>query len=369
MTAEAAPERSAFLIGAWNYRKLQPVPAAAVSLSRMADLLTGDLCGWQPDEVHVVRDRELPDGLPAQMVELLSPARDVALFYFVGHGQPDFEGQLCLAMTGSSAESRLRRVSSLEFESVRHALRLSKARTKIVVLDCCYANLAGPSIGRLGPADLISNLRTGAFIMAACSEYGLASFETEPVNGTAQTCFTKYLVDTVERGIEGEGPRLRLGPLFNRVAEDMARAGLPIPASNTSDYATEFEFADNAAYHAADRAEAETTSGAHPHPAPSSGSGTGDAGPPALREYRRRADQAAYFAAGAAGGGLAIGALAHGSAPAQTGSSGATSHPAPSLTADKPISAHPLHDSSKMVTHHPVAPGDADSGDSGHAAS
>src|SRR5271156_3031929 len=76
----------AVLIGTWNYTFLQPVPAAAHSLRRMADLLTGPLCGWPLDRVLVMPDEPGPGNIPDRLITAYEGV-DVALFYFAGHGQ------------------------------------------------------------------------------------------------------------------------------------------------------------------------------------------------------------------------------------------------------------------------------------------
>jgi hypothetical protein len=352
----------------------------------MAALLTSVQCGWPGEEVHERKDPELPDSLPAQLVDRFQPARQVALFYFVGHGQYDTEEQLCLAVRESRTEAHLRRVTSLDWESVRYALRLSRAKTKIVILDCCYANLAGASIGRLGPSDPLERLRgTGAFIMAACSEYGLAGYETDPAAGPPETYFTKYFVDTVERGIKGEGPRLRLGPLFNQIAEQMAYDGLPVPVSNSREYATDFEFADNVAY---------GSSPAGPRPPLEGGvsASPADGDPavqaaapepavrlsPALEEQLRRAEQMRFLAIGAAAGAIVAAEAVHAS---QT-HDGLNDLPHP-LADPVEGALHPLHpqdavhslhsphtpDGGVTHPHLPHSAGDTSSGDSGYDAS
>lgn len=314
--APAPVGRAAVLVGAWGYQYLPPVPAAENSLRRMAALLTSARCGWSAQEVHQCRDPEAADGLPLQLVERFVPAKQVALFYFVGHGQPDFEDNLFLAVRGTRPEAHLRGVTSLSWEHVRYALRLSYAKTKIVILDCCYANLAGASIGRLGTPDLMDALRgTGALIMTAVSEWGKARYETDPADGPPQTYFTKHFIDVVERGIPGEGPRLRLGPLFNAVAEEMAAAGLPVPVSNYREYVTDFEFADNAAY---------DQPAPRPAPRPDRGpavpAGDGSVVPSGrisaiLEEQQRRAEQAAFLAAGAVAGAAVTAVLLPGPPP------------------------------------------------------
>lgn len=236
----------AVLIGTGTYTHLPPVPAAAHSLARMRTLLTGDLCGWPAESVTVFADERDPGGLPHTLVEQFLAAQDVALFYYVGHGQVDPDDNLCLALVNSRTEAELRRTSSLPFDGVRYALRLSRARAKIVILDCCYAGLAAqPTLSSGDLSDLTRG--TGAYTLAAAGEFSRAWFETDDVLAAPQTFFTKYLADVVERGLPGRGPELTLEPIFHEAAEALARDGKPVPTSRASGHAARLVFARNAA--------------------------------------------------------------------------------------------------------------------------
>jgi len=90
----------AVLIGTWNYTYLTDVGAAEHSLNRMRSLLTSELCGWPPERVKDFSNPQKPGDLPLQLVRLFASAKDVALFYFVGHGQIDDEDSLCLVSDG-----------------------------------------------------------------------------------------------------------------------------------------------------------------------------------------------------------------------------------------------------------------------------
>ncbi|UQS22699.1 caspase family protein [Amycolatopsis thermalba] len=235
----------AVLIGTWKYRHLPPVPAAEYSLNRMTALLTSPLCGpWPQDRISVVGNRARLGDLPHELVVGLRDAVDVALFYYVGHGQYDNEDRLCLALGDSSPDPVLRTTTSLTFDAVRQAFRASKATTKIAILDCCFAGLAAGRDGHLaGTPDLPRS--PGFYLMMASGEFNTAWFETAAGNPRPQTYFTKYLVDVVEAGIPGQPPGLTLGPIFDRVAEALVRDGKPEPGSRVSDRAADFVFARN----------------------------------------------------------------------------------------------------------------------------
>ncbi|WP_405980983.1 caspase family protein [Streptomyces sp. NBC_00158] len=238
----------AVLIGTWDYRHLRPVPAAEHSLRRMRDLLTGPLCGdWPAERVSVVENRARPGDLPHELVLGLQDAVDVALFYYVGHGQYDNDDRLCLALGESSPDPVLRTTSSLTFDAVRQAFRTSRAATKIAILDCCFAGLAAGHDGRLSGADDMPR-SPGFCLLMASGEFSTAWFESAAESPRPQTYFTKYLADLIERGVPGGPAGLALGPIFQDVAHALVRDGKPPPGSRFGDHAAEFVLARNSAH-------------------------------------------------------------------------------------------------------------------------
>ncbi|MEO5876484.1 MAG: caspase family protein [Streptosporangiaceae bacterium] len=236
----------AVLIGTGGYTDLPPVPAALASLRRMESLLAGSLCGWPKTSLTVLRDLASPSGLPDRLVQTFSEAEDVALFYFVGHGLVDLRDSLCLTLRGSRNSAKHRRTTSLLFDDVRYAIQESPARSKIVILDCCYAGRAAEStLGADGVRDLVRG--TGAITLAASGEFGRAWYQTAEEATDPQTCFTRYFVDVVEAGIAEESDRLRLGSIFNRVVERCGQESRPLPVKLVADDVTEFPFARNVA--------------------------------------------------------------------------------------------------------------------------
>jgi hypothetical protein len=238
----------AVLIGTWEYAFLNGVPAAEHSMRRMAGLLTGPLCGWPQDRVLLAENERSPGDLPDRLITAFDGASDVALFYFVGHGQISPDDQLCLGLVHSRPDANRRTATSLRFSDVRQALRDSNAAVKIVILDCCFAGLAttGTLAGLAGDVlDLTAG--TGAYTMAATSAYATAWYEHDRGLERPQTYFTKYLADLVEEGIPGQPALLRMNPLFRRLRDNLAVDGRPVPQSRAVNDAREFVFAYNAA--------------------------------------------------------------------------------------------------------------------------
>jgi hypothetical protein len=240
----------AVVMGNWDYAHLPPVLAAGNSLERMVGLLTGPLCGWSEDRMLVLANERGPGDLPDRVITAFEDVTDVALFYFVGHGQIDAEGQLCLGLADSRTEPNRRAATSLPFQAVRRALLDSDAATKIVILDCCFAGLASQPVNTLaGSASDVLDMASGAgaYTMAASGAYTTAWYEDDPDVPRPQTFFTRYLADLVESGIPGQAPGLQLHPLFTRLRDNLSDDGKPVPCERSVDAARDFVFAYNAA--------------------------------------------------------------------------------------------------------------------------
>ncbi|MEV0293951.1 TraM recognition domain-containing protein [Nocardia sp. NPDC050710] len=236
----------AVLIGTWDYDDLAPVPAARHSLERMRSLLTGPLCAWLSDRVFTASNHRLPQDLPDLLVEKFEEATDVALFYFVGHGQIDPDDQLCLALGETSTKPTRRRTTSLTFEHVKHAFRMSAAPVKIAILDCCFAGMAVDQAGRLSDTPGLPQSPPGTYLMMASGPYSTAWYQLAGEHPQPQTYFTKSMIDVVERGIPSQAPGLTIGDIFDRTADILVRDGKPEPGCQIFDRATHFVFARNA---------------------------------------------------------------------------------------------------------------------------
>ncbi|MFG2864711.1 caspase domain-containing protein [Streptomyces sioyaensis] len=241
----------AVLIGVSNYKYLKSVPPGDNSLDRMAGLLTGPLCDWPADRVHVVRDPRRRGGLPDTLMAAYEDVTDVALFYFVGHGQL-VEDELCLALGESPGHGYRRSTIGLPFADVRAALRACAAHTKILILDCCHAGVATQPRHSLGDGHATERLidmtaGTGAITLAASGAYNTAGFEPQHTAPRPETYFTKYFVDVVEQGLPGHPGGLPLHLIYARTADALARDRKPAPTRSSLHHADRFIFARNAA--------------------------------------------------------------------------------------------------------------------------
>ncbi|MFG1770711.1 caspase family protein [Nocardia salmonicida] len=234
----------AVLIGTWDYTELQPIPAARTSLHRMRSLLTGQLCRWPDENVTVVDNPRKLDELPDLLASSFHEAKDVALFYFVGHGQQDADDELCLALGETTSVAHRRRTTSLRYSHVRDAFRSSQARTKIAVLDCCFAGLAVHRNGSLATEVKIPPA-PGAYLMMATGPFNTAWFQLGAESDSPETFFTKAIVDVIEAGIPTSGRGLTLDDIFRAAADRLVNDGKPQPDQLSAGFSNPFYFARN----------------------------------------------------------------------------------------------------------------------------
>jgi hypothetical protein len=241
----------AVLLGAWDYTQLRPVPAAHKSLDRMVGLLTGPLCGWPADHVLTLPNIAERGTVPDRLMHVFGGVTDVALFYFVGHGQLHGD-ELCLALRKSPKNGPRRLTIGLPFSDVRAALSECDARTKIVILDCCFSGIGTLPRHTLATAadevDVSEKASgTGAFTMAASGAYQTAWHEPDESTDAPETYFTKYLIDTIERGVPDYPEGLSLRMIFDSTEAALVRDRRPQPTRSVRDDADRFVFTRNAA--------------------------------------------------------------------------------------------------------------------------
>jgi len=243
------PARSrAVLIGASRYDdpKFTPIPAVANNLADLAGVLTSPLgTGLPPEHCTVLLNQANQAEVGERIVRAADEAQDLLLVYYAGHGEMTWDkvNELCLTLTGTKHSSL--RTSSLRCADLRHYLHGGRAKTRVLILDCCFAGqslngtLASPTGTVLSAVAMDS---TGSYVLAAT--YGLA---LAPPDRT-HTLFTGALLRLLREGIPtAPGMLLTLDALFQGVKSAMRRDGLPEPCSNHSDTAGWLALAHNVA--------------------------------------------------------------------------------------------------------------------------
>ena len=209
----------------------------------MKALLTGGLCGWPADRVEVLEDAAAPHELATRLVKLTEDVEDVLLVYYVGHGMRIPNGQLALALRDTSSSRPLLRHTAMVYRDVAEILRGCPAATKLVILDCCHAELGNRVTYQFQSADIDAEPVDGLYCIWASKEWEAAK---SPLTGRL-TYFTGMFIRVVSTGIPGKPPQLTIDQIFTELRARLLLAGLPEPAQSGIRDAHHWPFALNAA--------------------------------------------------------------------------------------------------------------------------
>src|ERR1700733_11889743 len=141
-TAVTAGSRAVLIgVSAYEYAEFPPVRAARNSTQAMYELLSDPaLCGWAPEQITVISNPDSAEKLAVRIADLAESTPGVLLLYYVGHGVLTDVGELCLTVT--STRPTRPKISGLPWGTVADVLRACPARTRLVILDCCFAGQA-----------------------------------------------------------------------------------------------------------------------------------------------------------------------------------------------------------------------------------
>ena len=236
----------AILIGNATYQHpgIPDLHAAGTCVEAIEQLLTGELCGWPAERVTTLVDLAAPHELASRVVDAVQGVEDVLLVYYVGHGLRTGEGQLALALGQTDPHPELRAHTGMLYESLAKILRGCRATTKLVILDCCHAELGNKAHYVFQSADLADAYPVdGLYFIGASAQDKSAK---APLDGPL-TYFTDALITVVNEGIPHRPAVLRLDQIFLELRARLLRANLPEPVESGTRGAHQFPFARNAA--------------------------------------------------------------------------------------------------------------------------
>lgn len=136
---------------------------------------------------------------------LLSPGADVSLFYFAGHGQQVDNDLVLLTEDGRGSDLGVR------MSTVLAKVQRSRVNEVSIILDCCFAGLAG-GIPQLGTD--AATLRSGVSILTA-SRKNEVSVETPEGRGL----FSTYLCGALEGGAADVLGKVTIAGVYAYISE------------------------------------------------------------------------------------------------------------------------------------------------------
>lgn len=236
----------AILIGNSTYRdpRIADLPAAAACITAMAEMLGGDLCDWPADRITCLVDVATPSELARRVVGAVKGVQDTVLVYYVGHGLRTSDGQLALAVSDAEADPESLPHTAILYEAVARILRGCPAATKLVILDCCHAELGTRANYMFQSADLAEAYPVdGLYFIGASKIHQNAK---SPLDG-GLSYFTSALLGVLRDGIPNRSPWLRLDQIFVELRGRLLRSNLPEPVEAGIRGAHQFPFSRNAA--------------------------------------------------------------------------------------------------------------------------
>lgn len=159
-----------------------------------------ELCAF--DEVEVLGNPGR--GEAHEAVERLtadSAADDFILFYFSGHGKLAQDGSVALVLADTK-EHRLLSTGLVD-DQLRVLFNASRARQRVIILDCCYSGAVGEEGFKRASGDAVEALAQqvkGTFVLSASTKFQPA-MECDEAKGSA---FTACLVEGVRTGAAAE---------------------------------------------------------------------------------------------------------------------------------------------------------------------
>ncbi|MBL7514771.1 caspase family protein, partial [Frankia sp. CN4] len=246
MSGLSGPGVRAVLVGTARHRpgsRLTDVPSVDATVRDLAAVLT-ERCGLPKDQLKLLVDPRDPPELADAIAWGARTASDVLLVWYVGHGLVDTEGRLHLATFGSDliddANSSIR---ALIYSVLQQTVQDTKARSIVIVLDCCFAGRAA-MIPISSPGSDHGLGIHGAYLLTAVSATEAAM---APVNAR-HTSFTGALIELLRSGDPAGGPWLSFDDAYEYLRRQPQPGDAPRPNRLMSGGVGRLTLADNPAY-------------------------------------------------------------------------------------------------------------------------
>ena len=220
----------AVLIGTSDFQQLPKLPAVGNNLVDLRSALTDDavgILGWE--QCVVVDSPDSPQSLHSRLRSAASAAQDLLLVYYAGHGiRFGDQEELYLTVRQSAGDSPLD--TCVPFEWVRQAVVDSPARTKLIILDCCYSGMA---LGTMS-APVVDTRQlevSGTTVITSAPRNSVS----HSLPGARHTAFTGELITLLRSGSPLAEQPLTVSELFRSLLAAMARRDLPQPRMRSGD--------------------------------------------------------------------------------------------------------------------------------------
>lgn len=162
-------------------------------------------------------------------MESISSETEMLLFYYGGHGCPDWdENKLYLAMYDTDFDHA--RDNAIAAEMICSIIKEYQISYYAIILDCCYAGL-NYSMGNKGDyrisLDDYNDLKGVIFIPTAEKN---KRFKTEKIDGKHYLPFSYYFFETLKNGIDNELKWISFQEIYGEVKKKLKNHNIEIPS-------------------------------------------------------------------------------------------------------------------------------------------
>lgn len=198
MVAKSPLDAHALIVQITGYPAM-PLPQVQDADDLAATLRDPSLCGYDEDQVRVLKDGEASRASLIAAIESLVAAANTAstvLFYFSGHGG-QVKGQTYVVPYDASASDLAG--TSISAEELRRLFGRCRARRVLLVFDCCYADgLDAKDVLPLEPGlSARAHEILGEWVIFAASRAGERSYV---LRGQRNGLFTSHFLGGLREG-------------------------------------------------------------------------------------------------------------------------------------------------------------------------
>lgn len=238
------------LIGCTHFpddEQLYELPAVANNLKSLRDIFVDPrFLGVPAENCQTLYDPATAREVDEWLVPLAQESDDLLLVYYAGHGVLGEDDELYLTVR-DSVQAHIYR-NGVPFTWVKNAILNSPAKSRILVLDCCFSGNAFSRMGASAGAALRQVDIEGTHVLTATGPgYTAKTPDDQPV-----TAFTGQVIELLTSGIVGGPQYLSIGYMFPFLERSLVSCGLPRPHQQTKGTASHLGISRNVAFDAKD---------------------------------------------------------------------------------------------------------------------
>jgi hypothetical protein len=200
--------RRALLIGIDRYTHLTPLRGCVADAQAMQKLLAHNEDGSPNYECHLLTSSETGEvtkkDLRIEWTKLFASFDGDILFYFSGHGTPLASGGFLVTQEGDQVDP------GLPMDELLILANKSKAKSILLILDCCHAG----HLGGLPALQGSEGLQTAAYLREGLTILAAARPEQAAIEMEGHGVFTKLLLGALSGGAADVRGRISAASIY-----------------------------------------------------------------------------------------------------------------------------------------------------------